>query len=250
MTKYFGAERQMGLALHNGYEKPPQWAYAFGVFTGVNAHASHNIEFAKLYGKELANPSDLSDPGPRAEFHPELFVHLSLNANGIRVRSDTDEERSGPRYSIGLSVAWDIDPEQGIDYSARFSPELLFKYSGVSASCIGYAGFSEMGASESSNLATLGGLFQMAYRIDGRYEVSARYAIADFTTAVIDDARAQAAESAFDPVVRDEEIRLGVNLYFAGHSLKLQNDVGRLKRSYTEETRVNYVIRSQFQIAF
>jgi len=250
VTKYFGAERQMGLALHNGYERPPKWAYAFGVFTGVNALVSHNVGLAKLYGEELTNPSDLSDPGPRAEYHPELFLHLSLNANGIQVRSDTDMERRGPRYSIGLSVAWDIDPEPGIDYSTRFSQELLFKYRGVSVSCIGYAGFSEMGASEGSHLAALGGLFQTAYRIDGRYEITAMYAIADFTTAAIDDARARAAESAFDPVVRDEEIRLGVNLYLAGHSLKLQNDVGRLRRSYSEETRIDYVVRSQFQIAF
>jgi CheY-like chemotaxis protein len=135
-------------------------------------------------------------------------------------------------------------------YSARFSQELLFKYREISASCIGYAGFSEMGASESSHLAALGGLFQTAYRIDDRYEVSARYAIADFTTAAIDDARAQAAESAFDPVARDEEIRLGVNVYLTGHSLKLQNDVGRLRRLYSGETRIDYVVRSQFQIAF
>ena len=250
VTKYFGAGRQMGLALHNGYEKPPKWGYALGVFTGVNARISHNVGLAILYGHELLNPSDLSYPGPNVEYHPELFLHLSLNTKGIQVCSDTDKARSGPRYSIGLSVAWDIDPEPGVDYSARVSQELLFKYRGVSAFCIGYAGFSEMGASRNSHLAALGGLFQTAYRIDDRYEVSARYSIADFTTAAIDDARAQIEESDFDPVVREEETRFGVNLYIIGHSLKLQNDVGQLRRSYSEESRIDYVVRSQFQIAF
>ena len=75
-------------------------------------------------------------------------------------------------------------------------------------------------------MAALGGLFDTAYLINTRYEISTRYAIADFTTVVIDDARAQIAESAFDPVVREEETRLGVNVYLVGHALKLQNDVG------------------------
>ena len=126
-TRYFGAERQMGIALHNGYERPSECAYAFGIFTGVNARASHNTALARLYDQELPNRSDLSNPGPKAEFHPELFLHLSLNANGIRVRSDTDKERCGPRYSIGLSAAWDLDPVTGRDYVLRLAPELLIK---------------------------------------------------------------------------------------------------------------------------
>ncbi len=250
VTKYFGAERQMGLAWHNGYEKPPPWAYVVGAFTGVNARASHNTGLARLFDRELSNPSDLSNPSAKAEYHPELFLHAAFNANGIAVRSDSDENGGGLRTSVGLSAAWDLGPVAGIDYTLRLSPEILVKYNGVSASGIAYAGFTDVGNSPDLKLAISGALIQTAYRINGHYELSIRYAVADFADAVIDDARAATVEPSFDRVVREEEVCFGFNLYLIGHNLKLQNDVGRLKRSYVEETRIDYITRSQFQIAF
>ena len=79
VSKYFGAERQMGLALHNGFERPPRWAYVFGVFNGANARASHGIGIAEIYDEDTPNPSDLTDPAAVEKFHPEIVCHgLSL----------------------------------------------------------------------------------------------------------------------------------------------------------------------------
>jgi hypothetical protein len=242
VTKYFGAERQMGLALHNGYEKPPSWGYVVGIFTGVNARASHAVGLPVVYGEEITNPSDLADPGKPPEFHPEIFLHATYKANGIRVQSDSDEEGGPLRYLLGFSAAWDLDPITHQDFSLRLAPELLIKYQGFSISTIGYAGFAEMGRVAHVNLAMLGGLFQAAYRVNRRYEVSNRYAIVDFTESLINDAQAE--------MVREEEVTAGFNIYLSGHSLKWQHDAGWLRHSGSDERQTDFLLRSQFQVTF
>jgi len=279
VTKSFGAERQMGFALHNGYERPPQWGYVLGVFTGVNARASHAVYLPEIYGEDIVNPSNLADPGPTARFHPELFLHVSYNVRNIRVQSDTDEKRGGFRYSAGLSAAWDLDPTAYQDLQIRLAPEFLIKCQSLSIFTVGYAGFVEIGEPARTDLAMAGGLFQAAYRINNRYEVSARYAVVDFKNIIVNNAYDRArqligeAEDILDTAVvkefaqqylnditarygnagqilREQEIRLGFNIYIIGHSLKWQNDLGWLQHSRREGTRTDYIVRSQFQLTF
>ncbi len=279
VTEAFGAERQMGFALHNGYEKPPQWGYALGVFTGVNARASHAVSLPKVYAEETTNPSDLANPASQTKFHPELFLHVSRNGTNIRVQSDTDEEREGFRYSAGVNAAWDLDPTVYQDLTVRLAPELLTKYQGLSVFTAGYAGFAEIGDPANTNLVMVGGLFQTAYRINDRYEISARYAVVDFKDAVINDAydRAQrliaeaednlnnstekelaqqylshvmASYEDAGQILREQEVRLGFNIYIISHFLKWQNDLGRLRHTRRDGARTDYVARCQFQLTF
>jgi len=279
VTKYFGAERQIGASLHNGYEKPPRWGYVVGVFTGVNARASHGLGLAPVYGEETANPSDLTDPGPKAEYHPEIFAHASFNTGGIDVQSDTDEKREGLRTSVSFSAAWDVEPVEYQDLFVRLSPEILMKYRGLSFSGIGYAGFVRMGCPKIDRLGISGGLVQSAYRINTRFEISARYALVDFETALIDDAYSRAktliaeAQVLVDEseeqelalmnladikaqyknagkIIREEETTFGFNIYWEGHSLKMQNDAGWLIHTRRDEIRTDFMVRSQFQLTF
>jgi hypothetical protein len=285
VTKGFGAERQMGLSIHNGYERPPRLGYALGVFTGVNARASHAIYLPKLYEEATPNPSDLSDPAPYADFHPEIFLILSYNRNGIDVSSGSDGSRSGFRYSAAVSAAWDLDPTPHQDLKLRLAPELLLKCRGSSLRTIGYAGFVELTGCDETDLGMLGALVESAYRFNGRYEIAARYATVDFTEALLDDASrylatggasadgrsssltalpgplltagrcgtAEAPASALatgDRVRREEEYRIGFDVYLAGHSLKWQNDFGVLRHYYESRTLTDFSVRSQFQIIY
>ena|GEM_PF-6380394 len=93
----------MGLAVHSGYERPAELSYIAGLFTGVNARASHAVGLPDLYGINIANSSGLAEPGSGTEFHPELFFYVTRSSKGIDVRSDSDEEKCGFRYSVGLS---------------------------------------------------------------------------------------------------------------------------------------------------
>jgi hypothetical protein len=265
VTKYFGAERQMGAAFHNGYEKPPKWDYVFGIFTGVNARASHALGLPKVYGEEAINPSNLADPGPKAKYHPELFLHLIYNANNIRIQSNSDAERTGLRYSAAISTGWDLDPADYRDFRLRFAPEFLLKYRGFSIFAVGYAGFSDVGNPANTKLAMAGGLFQTAYRLNEMYEVSIRYAVVDFRGSLTNDAYTRAqqliADSGNDPdtieqyknagqILHEQEITLGFNIYILGHTLKWQNDMGWLKHSFKDGKRDDYLLRSQFQLTF
>ncbi|MFH2036627.1 MAG: porin, partial [Candidatus Zixiibacteriota bacterium] len=265
VTKYFGAERQMGLALHNGYEKPPKWGYVFGLFTGVNARASHAVGLAKVYGEETANPSDLSESGATADYHPELFLHCSYNANNIQLNSNSDAERTGWRYSFGISSAFDMHPTDYQDFRLRLAPEILIKYRGVAIVGAGYAGYSELDNGSEMELTMTGCLIQTAYRFHDDYEISIRYALVDFQKGLTDDASERALQliddSGDDPeiinqyknagkILQENELTLGFSIYLLGHSLKWQSDFGWLRHCYDDENRDDYLARSQFQVSF
>jgi len=279
VTRFFGAERQIGLSVHNGYERPPKWAYAVGVFTGVNARASHGVGVPLVYGESRPNPSDLADPAPSPNFHPEIFFHAALNTSGINVRSETDAKSTDLRQSLAFSAAWDFDPVRYQDFAGRFAAEVLAKYRGASCAALGYAGLIEIGESSCTKLGMVGGLVQAAYRINQRFEISTRYAVVDFHDDLIDDARARAvrlidhaelllydadekefAQHYLDDltaqyknagqVLRENEITVGFNIYLIEHSLKWQNDFGFLRHTRRDENRDDYLARTQFQVAF
>ena len=278
VTRFFGAERQMGLSLHNGYEKPPTWAYEIGIFSGQNARASHAVGLAGIYGEPVSNPSDLAEPGPKEDFHPAVFVHLSCNPDGITVQSDSDDEGGGLRGSAGISAGWNFDPNPHYNLTGRLAPEVLLKYHGGSFSGIGYIAWVDVGCRRITRTGLTGALVQGAYRFHGRYEVAARYAVVDIAdelrSAAYDRAQyliteaQQEADSTGSPsaqeridavkaqyknagrVTREEEITVGFNVYIEGHSLKWQNDGSRLIHRRIDGDRVDYVVRSQLQLAF
>jgi hypothetical protein len=253
VTKYFGAERQMGLSLHNGYEKPPRWGYIAGVFTGVNARASHAIGLAKFYNASLPNPSNLANSAPHAEFHPELFAHVSYNANKINVQSASDDTGGPLRYSLAFSAAWDMNPSWKQDFAARLSPEMLLKYRGASLTAVGYAGFVKIDSKVRSQPALLGFLWETAYRFKGNYEFAGRFAVVDFRDVIVNSEpllRIMRDDKKAGQLVRDKEFGLGFNIYVIGHSLKWQNDVNRIRHVQRVETLIDYSWRSQLQLTF
>nr|MBN2277421.1 hypothetical protein [candidate division Zixibacteria bacterium] len=244
VSKYFGGERQMGLMVHNGYTSPPEWAYAAGVFTGVNARASHGIGVPLVYNQDRPNPSDLANSASRADFHPELFLNLSYNANGINVKSNADKEGGGLRYSLGISGGWDIELTEHQDFSIRLAPELLVKYHGASFLVIGYAGFVDMGHPPLTRLGMTGLLLQAAYTINPRLDISIRYARVDFKS----DLARDAYESTGKVLDREVEIGAGLNYEIIGGYLELQNDLTWYGHTRNGDTWKDISLRTQLQI--
>ncbi len=268
-TRTFGAERQMGLAFHNGYETPPRLEYEAGIFTGVNARAAHATSLATLYGEALDSPSDLVDPGSRADLRPALVAHLAYNSPGINTRADTDWQGGPLRVSLGLSGAWNLNPRLPQDLSLRIAPEVLIKAHGLSFSGIFYLGFSLLDERMTSqHLAFTGGLLQASYVVHRRVEVAVRYAVVNTDDVVLANARQRAQQlidMAVEPEARstltaqyqqagaleqEQEVTVGVNLYLLGQSLKWQNDLGWLI-SIKQSGRITDIrYRSQLQWAF
>ncbi|MFZ5981396.1 MAG: porin [Candidatus Zixiibacteriota bacterium] len=256
VSKYFGAERQIGLAAHNGFEKPPRWGYTLGIFTGQNARASHGVGIAEVYDVDTPNPSDLTDPASTGKYHPEIAGHVSLNSAGIDLQSDSDPEKGPLCYSIALSGIYDFDPDKHQDFALRAALETLIKYRGGSLTAVGYVGNTDLDDDSKKELAMTGGLIQTAYRLNRAWELSLRYALVDFKDVLLTSARnliaAEAGVTAGEIAIpnREEELTAGFNIYLDGHNLKIQNDFSWLRHVYNDDALVDFSLRSQVQLAF
>jgi hypothetical protein len=270
-TTYFGAERQMGVAVHNGYEKTPRGLqYEAGVFTGANTRAAHAVGLSLLHGEQVKSASDLADPAPPASIHPELVAHVAYNLGGIDACTDTDWTGGPLRLSAGLSAAWDLDPDRVADLSLRLAPEVLVKLRQLSLNLVLYLGFARRGESVTEQrVAMLGAVAQLSYLFAQRFELAARYTVIQIDATVADSARERAdsliyAETDIDrrealmvqyrdagKARRDQEATLGVNLYLIGRSLKLQTDFSWLAHDEAGGGRSHDLrLRSQLQLAF
>jgi hypothetical protein len=270
-AKYFGAERQIGLAMHNGYEKHgASFEYEVGLFTGVNARKSHATGLASIFGEKLSNPSDLFDPAAPADLHPELVAHVAYNCGGINTATDTDWAGSGFRYSVGLSMAWDLNADMYQDLTLRLAPEVLIKWRGLSAFAVFYMGFTRL--SEDSvldqRLDLLGGLVQASYLFFRRVEIAARYAVVHTDDSLLTSARARAQSLVAGEADADkkkalaaqyknagkletqQDVTFGVNVYIRGNSLKWQNDLTVSMLDRVDGKRTNVTYRSQIQLTF
>jgi hypothetical protein len=265
----FGAERQMGAAIHNGYVGRGRLEYELGVFTGMNACAQYGTGVADLYGEKVPNPSDFVSPASRASFHPELVLHASYNQGGIETNSDTDFEGGPPRFSAGASVAWDLSPVETQDFSLRLAPEVLAKAYGFSLAGVLYVGYAPTGSAlADQSFAMIGGLIQGSALVHPQIELTLRYGVvatqesfrdrarqrADGLIAAATDSATQAAQRSqygeAGLISREEEATVGFNVYLVGRAVKWQSDLSWLGRSLAEGRRNGARFRTMIQLVF
>lgn len=263
----FGSERQIGVMLHDGQKDDTPWSWAAGVFAGYGARASFATGLARSYAEPLPNPSNLLDPAAPGAIHPEIFVRLAHNAEGIDAETNSDLRASGFRHSVGLSVAYDFQPVVARDFSLRISPELLLKIHGVSLNLVGYFGFFEKSDGGDFAFGAWGLTGEAAWRFARHFEVSLRGSFVDLLDELRDDARLRAAtrlaaatgetraalEKQYASAgVADTslEVAVGFNVYLVGHSLKWQTDVAWLRSDSPYETTDAIRVRTQAILAF
>ncbi len=269
-TIYFGAERQVGLMLHNGMKRPPAWEYQLGWFGGVNARASNGIAPALVYGTELHSPSLLVEPSQKlfSQMHSELVLHLARNLGGIDTGVPTDFQGGPLRASFGLSAAWDLDPRVGEDMRFRLAPEVEARAYGFSASAVFYLGLFDLARSSGEyRPGMLGGLLRASYFFGDRFELALRYAMVAVLEDLRIDARADAdariAAAAEEDraaleerlanvgkTLRRHELTAGFDWYFAGQLAKLVVDAGLRCDEYAAAERWEAVLRTQLQLSF
>lgn len=251
LTGYFGAERQLGITFHNGYEKPRAIEYEVGVFTGQNTRASHAAKLAGLYGVDVLNRSDLTGPDPFDGLHPEIVARVAYNHGGIDTSSDTDFQGGPVRFSAGLSAAWDIRPERFQDLALRMAPEVLVKAHGFSTSVIAYLGLVQMGDDMADvDLGLWGVQAQASYLAASRYELSLRYAFLQVLDALGNDVQANGIVGETDDLEHRHELSAGFNVYLVGNQFKWQNDFAWLPRKRPDGTLDEYRFRTQLQVSF
>ena len=268
-TRYFGAERQIGVMVHNGVGRPPRFEYQLGIATGVNARASNGVAMPLVFGAERPNPSDLTDPSAPSSFHPELIVHVAYNHADIDTKTPQDFDGGPPRFSVGLSAAWDVRPEPRQDLTLRVAPEVVLKVRGFTLWTVFYLGFwDEVSGTEQLGLGLLGGVAQASFVFLDRYEVGLRYTNVSILRAMRADARRDAdgrIDEAEDDASREalaqqlssvglvraeHEVTVGFSVYLFGRSLKLGVDGGPIIHQRTDQDRIDALVRLQAQLTF
>jgi hypothetical protein len=255
-TRWFGAERQMGITLHNGIGRPPEYEYQLGFYTGANIRAANGIGMSKIFGEKFESPSSLVDPSPFENMHSEIVAHLAYNSEGIDLRRPSDLEGGPPRFSVGISGAWDLRPSERQDMRLRIAPEAEFRAYGFAVGGVMYLGFwDEVTGQDTYGLGLLGGVLQASYVFLEKYEIGARYTLIHIMEDLRADARSWAEQQIeqdreIGGLIREHEVNLGFNLYLHGTTFKWQVDAGILVHQRIDGDRTDFQLRTQLQLAF
>ncbi len=269
VSRFFGAERNAGIMVHNTFEITPRFQYEFGLFAGKNSRNSHGIGIARVSGETVNNPSDLVDGGPQGEFHPAVAGRFAYNHGGIVAGVDADFARGGPRFSVCGSGVWDANPKPYRDFALRLAPEGLFKMYGWSISGSYYFAFVEQGTENNSIEHAMGGMLVQSGYLVGRWlEVAARFSRVhvdeDFSKQSGDHAETGLAEGDLDELTKlhmqyvatgalkiEQELTAGINIYLEGKTLKLSQDASYLRREFFDaDSRQDFRLRTQIQLRF
>ncbi len=252
-TKYFGAERQLGVTVSNGMGRPARFEYELGLYSGVNARASNGIGPALVYKTELRSPSALVDPSSDVidQLHSEVVLHLAYNSEGMNPKLPYDDSGGGFRYSAGFSVAWDLDPRAGRDLTLRAAPELQLRWAGLGVDLVGYVGWFDRGDGGGTKIGLLGALAEASCSPGTAWRTAVRYSMVASTGTMREDALLTASsggmvlDTVFESV---QEVVAAINWWPFGRLVALQLDAG-WKRTETSSSSTDEVLM-RAQIGF
>jgi hypothetical protein len=229
----FDGGRDIGMMLHNNYEKSPEIEYALGLYNGTGDRATTAItttvdEDTMEVSSTASQPTNV----PRM-LRPALVGRIGYNHGGIKGYSEVDLEGGDLRLGVGASGQVDFDADRDDSSAVKAELDAILKVHGFSATAAGYVSSRQAGEGFGDRaLDKLGFHVQGGYLFGGKYQIAARYAVVAPDT-VDDDTREIA----------------GVLGYFAsGHNLKWQTDLAALSSQATNTTDLR--LRSQLQFAF
>ncbi|RLB56505.1 MAG: hypothetical protein DRJ42_03185 [Deltaproteobacteria bacterium] len=267
-TFYFGAERQLGLILHDG-PSAPRFSYSVGVFTGQNRRAAHSRGLAVLYGERIVSSSGASNgTGTVDEFHPEVVGHVGHGSADFDTNQMSNPNGTRFQYLVTLSGALDFNPTVADDYFGRVAPELWLKLDHLSFIAVGYLGLIRTAVGDQVAMGTTGFNFELSYRPMKLFEIAARYARTHITENLSTDARGRADDiiaGASSPeegaalvekyadvgaLWADNELTLGFSFFLIGNSLEWQTDATWKRHERRDGDRDDFRARTQLQLAF
>ncbi len=234
VDKAFRADRDIGVALHNRYEKSPPFEWVVGAFNGTGAGS-------RFSGDVVVDPDTMEGEVTSGRFsnvpshlHPMFVARVGYNHGGLVGYSQGDLEGGAPRFGIGLAGMIDADADGGDDSFARSTADATVKAYGFSATAAGYVSSEQTGtAFGDRGLEAVGFVLGGGYVIAERFQPVARWAVVF-------------PEDGSDR----EEILGGLSVYFQKHRLKWQSDVGVVAEELPGENEITPVFRSQLQAVF
>jgi len=245
---FVGGGRDIGLAVHNDYEKSPEGIeWALGIFNSFNGGEDR----PKITGCTTNMMTGTTTcPAPTnfpADFAPAVVARAGWNSGDIKGYSEGDLEGGPLRYAVAAAYKIDLgnfakQAEDSVADNLSHGLELdaMVKVEGASIELGAY--MMRLPASKASNKsgeAGLGAFGQVGYMVvPKRFQLCGRFAIAP-------DAKT---------VDRNQlEGRVAVNLYWQGHAWKWATDAGVLKTTGEDPTTMatdkpDIVVRSMLQL--
>ncbi|MBW2507523.1 MAG: hypothetical protein JRE81_02735 [Deltaproteobacteria bacterium] len=264
-TRMFGSERQVGgeMLASGGFL---DLEYSIGIFSGVNARASHAVGITEVYGEVPRSPSDLGFGEVVSSFHPEIAARVARNFGEINTDSNTDVLRTTRlRHSVGMGVAWDARPVAVQDLGLRLSAEWLGKIRGVHMNVISYLAWYKPWEGGKILFGPLGFMAETGYRFNLMWELALRYSMTYLTPWLRSDARsygqAQIADAA-DPAqamlqyerngdrTTNQDLALAGTSHIIGNSLKVVAETAWQQQLWNTGRANGLRINVQLQLLF
>ena len=264
-TRMFGSERQIGgeMLAKGGFLG---LEYALGVFTGVNARASHAVGIVEVYGNVPQNPSSFGDGEVVNTFAPLIAGRVARNFGEINTDSNSDVLRTRSlRHSVGAGIAWDARPVATEDLGLRLSAEWLGKISGFHINVIAYAAWYKPWEGGKILFGPLGFMAETGYRFNLEWGIAIRYSTTYITPWLRSDARsygqAQIA-NATDPAqameqygrngdqTTNQELALAGTSYIIGNSLKVVAETAWVQQLWNTGRANGFRFNMQLQLLF
>jgi hypothetical protein len=262
-TRMFGSERQVGMEMlaRGGFLN---LEYAIGLFSGVNARASHAVGITEVYGDVPQNPSSFGFGEIVSAFHPELVARVARNFGAIN--TDTNSDITGSkelRHSVGAGIAWDARPVATDDLGLRLSAEWLVKIRHLHINVISYLAWFKPWEGGKILFGPMGFMAETGYRFSLMWELALRYSMTYLTPWLRSDSRSYGAfqiNNATDPAsaiqqygengdqTTNNELALAGTSHIIGNSLKVVAEAAWIAQRW--ETGRQNAFRFNVQLQF
>ena len=195
--KFFQAGRDIGVALHNNYEKSPELEWAVGVFNGTG-------------DKPVFDVDGFSNVPER--FGPAFVARVGYNQGGIKGYSEADLEGGPLRYGVGASALTELDVDGDDASGVRAELDYIVKASGLSSTGGVYVATAQDGEGFADQAYDAVGFhLQAGYMLTDTHQLVGRYAMIS----------PDGADSL-------QEVTLGYSMYQFKHNFKWQTDASAL----------------------
>lgn len=205
--KAFGAERDIGVALRNDYEKSTPIEWTVGVWNGTGSEPQPLVDGD-------GDPTGGIGNIPK-QFRPAFIGRIGVNSDGVKGYSEADLEGGPLRWGAAASVWIEADFDEDKQSNDKVELDFIVKANGFSTTGGFYAmtAQSDVQPLSSQELSLVGMHFQAGYMVQPKVQLAARYAV----LAPRPDG------------LKTHEIAFGGGYYGYGHDAKVQGSVRLLK---------------------
>ena len=243
--KAFGCGRDIGVALHDNYEKSPKLEWVLGVFNGTGDKSWFDGTFSGTGSVDTDGEVTVSgDVSSKSSFtnvpdklKPELVGRIGFNTGGIKGYSEADLEGGPLRLGVAAGATATFDNDDAGTAATRADLDYILKAYGFSLDGAFYvAALEKDGGSgfADQEYGAWGLHAQLGYVIAGHVQPVLRYALVDPK----------------DGDNNTQEILGGISVYLFGHSVKWQTEAGPVLRQDPAGTLADLVVRTQMQLGF